>query len=50
MVPWLVEEIPTVENGGVVRGPDPITWKHHPEGLVWSDGTPVTSADVKFHL
>jgi peptide/nickel transport system substrate-binding protein len=28
-----------------VRGPDQITWKLKP-GLLWSDGTPVTSADV----
>ncbi len=47
MVPWLVDEIPTVENGGVAEDLTSITWKLS-EGLVWSDGTPVTSADVVF--
>ena len=47
MVPWLAESIPTVENGGVSEDLTSITWKLK-EGLVWSDGTPVTSADVVF--
>ena len=47
MVPYLAEEIPTVENGGVSEDLTSITWKLK-EGLLWSDGTPVTSADVKF--
>ncbi|AZQ66151.1 peptide ABC transporter substrate-binding protein [Silicimonas algicola] len=47
MLPWLVEEIPTVENGGVTEDLTQITWKITP-GLTWSDGTPFTSADVKF--
>jgi len=47
MVPWLVDEIPTVANGGVSEDLTSITWKLT-EGLLWSDGTPVTSADVKF--
>ncbi|WP_422372891.1 peptide ABC transporter substrate-binding protein [Hoeflea sp.] len=47
LVPWLVDEIPTVENGGVSEDLTSITWKLK-EGLLWSDGTPVTSADVKF--
>ncbi|MFZ3581329.1 peptide ABC transporter substrate-binding protein [Loktanella sp. DJP18] len=46
-VPWLVDEIPTVANGGVAEDLTSITWKLT-EGLLWSDGTPVTSADVKF--
>ncbi|SDZ27146.1 peptide/nickel transport system substrate-binding protein [Jannaschia faecimaris] len=45
--PWLAEEIPTVENGGVSEDLTQITWKLSP-GIVWSDGTPFTSADVKF--
>ncbi|PWJ21195.1 peptide ABC transporter substrate-binding protein [Jannaschia seohaensis] len=45
--PWLVDEIPTVENGGVTEDLTQITWKITP-GLVWSDGTPFTSEDVKF--
>ena len=47
MVPFLAQEIPTLENGGVSADLTSITWKLKP-GLVWSDGTPVTSNDVKF--
>jgi peptide/nickel transport system substrate-binding protein len=47
LVPYLAAEIPTVENGGVSADLTAITWKLK-EGLLWSDGTPVTSADVKF--
>jgi peptide/nickel transport system substrate-binding protein len=47
MVPWLVDEIPTVENGGVSEDLTSITWKLK-EGIVWSDGTPLTSEDVVF--
>ncbi|MBS0123922.1 peptide ABC transporter substrate-binding protein [Thetidibacter halocola] len=47
LVPWLVDEIPTVGNGGVSEDLKQITWKITP-GLLWSDGTPFTSADVKF--
>ncbi|MCF3596003.1 peptide ABC transporter substrate-binding protein [Rhodobacteraceae bacterium LMO-12] len=47
LVPYLAEEIPTVENGGVSEDLTMITWKLKP-GLKWSDGSPVTSADVKF--
>ena len=45
--PWLVDEIPTVENGGISEDLTQITWKIT-EGLTWSDGTPFTSEDVKF--
>lgn len=47
LVPWLVDEVPTVENGGVSEDLTSITWKITP-GIVWADGTPFTSADVKF--
>ncbi len=47
LVPWLAEEIPTLANGGVSEDLTTITWKLK-EGLVWSDGTPVTSADIVF--
>jgi len=47
MVPYLAAEIPTVANGGVSEDLTTITWKIK-EGLLWSDGTPFTSADVKF--
>ena len=47
LVAWLAEEIPTVENGGVAEDLMSITWTLR-EGLLWSDGTAVTSADVAF--
>ncbi|KMK67845.1 peptide ABC transporter substrate-binding protein [Puniceibacterium sp. IMCC21224] len=47
LVPFLAEEIPTVENGGVSEDLTSITWKIK-EGLLWSDGTPFTAEDVKF--
>ena len=47
MIPWLVEEIPTLENGGVSEDLTSITWKLK-EGILWSDGTPLTAADVVF--
>ena len=47
MVPVLVEEIPTVENGGVASDLRSITWKLTP-GIKWSDGTPLTAHDVVF--
>jgi peptide/nickel transport system substrate-binding protein len=47
LVPWLAESIPTLENGGVSADQTQITWVLK-EGLLWSDGSPVTSADVVF--
>ena len=47
LVPWLVDEIPTVANGGVSEDLTQITWKLTP-GILWSDGSPLTSEDVKF--
>lgn len=47
MVPYLAESVPTVENGGVSSDLQSITWTLK-EGIMWSDGSPVTSADVKF--
>ena len=47
MVPYLAKEIPTVANGGVSSDLKSITWKLK-DGIMWSDGSPVTSADVKF--
>ncbi|MCA9997182.1 MAG: peptide ABC transporter substrate-binding protein, partial [Anaerolineales bacterium] len=43
----LAEEVPTLENGGFAADLMSITWKLK-EGLLWSDGTPVTSADLVF--
>jgi peptide/nickel transport system substrate-binding protein len=50
IVPLLAASIPTVENGGVVLRPDggmDVTWTLKPN-ITWHDGTPHTSADVKF--
>ncbi len=47
LVPWLVDEVPTVGNGGVSADLTSITWKLSP-GVKWSDGSALTSADVKF--
>jgi peptide/nickel transport system substrate-binding protein len=47
ITPWLVDEIPTIDNGGIAEDLTSITWVLS-EGLVWSDGTPVTSADAVF--
>ena len=47
MVPYLAAEIPTIENGGVAADLTSITWKIA-DGMVWSDGSPVTAEDVKF--
>jgi len=47
LVPMLVTEIPTVENGGIAKDLLSITWKLKPD-VKWSDGTPFTSDDVVF--
>lgn len=47
MVPYLAAEIPTVANGGVSEDLTTITWTIA-DGMVWSDGSAVTSADVVF--
>ena len=46
-VPELAAEVPTAENGGVSEDGLTITWKLK-DCLYWSDGTPITSDDVKF--
>lgn len=47
MVAWLAREIPTLANGGVSADLKSITWQLR-DGLLWSDGSPVTSEDVRF--
>lgn len=47
LVAWLAERVPTLENGGVAPDLSAITWVLR-DGLTWSDGSPVTSADVRF--
>jgi peptide/nickel transport system substrate-binding protein len=45
--PRLVEEVPSVENGGISEDLTSITWKLKKD-LKWSDGTPVTADDAVF--
>ncbi len=47
MLPWLAEEIPTIDNGGINNDLSEIIWKLRSD-IVWSDGTPFTAADVVF--
>ncbi len=47
IVPRLAAEIPTAENGGLSEDMTTITWKLK-EGILWSDGTPLTVEDVIF--
>ncbi len=46
-IPELAVEIPSADNGGVSEDGLTITWKLQ-DCLFWSDGTPLTSEDVKF--
>jgi peptide/nickel transport system substrate-binding protein len=48
-VPWLAKSIPTVQNGKVrmVGTKMEVEWELQPD-LKWSDGQPVTSADIVF--
>ncbi|MEO1315714.1 MAG: peptide ABC transporter substrate-binding protein [Pseudomonadota bacterium] len=46
-VPRLVDEIPTVENGGISEDLTTITWTLK-DGIQWSDGTPLTAEDAVF--
>lgn len=49
--PELAEELPTLENGGVILDEEndtmQVTWKLRRD-VVWADGTPVTAEDVIF--
>ena len=50
IVPVLAAEVPTLANKGVILRPDggmDVIWKLRP-GVTWHDGTPHSSADVKF--
>lgn len=47
IVPALAAELPTVENGGISEDQTQITWTLL-EGVLWSDGTPLTADDVVF--
>lgn len=47
LVPALAAEVPTVENGGVSEDLMSITYKLK-DGVLWSDGTPLTADDFVF--
>ncbi|OCX64630.1 peptide ABC transporter [Thioclava sp. SK-1] len=47
IIPRLVTEIPSLENGGIAQDLTSITW-HITPGLKWSDGTPLTAEDAAF--
>jgi peptide/nickel transport system substrate-binding protein len=44
-VPILAKEIPSAANGELAPDGKSVTWKLK-DGVKWSDGTPMTSADV----
>ncbi len=46
-VPVLAKEVPTLQNGGLSKDGRTVTYHLRPD-VKWADGTPFTSADVKF--
>lgn len=46
-IPQLFSEIPSIENGGISEDGTTFTFKLK-EGLLWSDGDPLDSADFQF--
>ena len=49
LIPVLITEVPTVENGRLADDFTSVTFTLK-EGITWSDGTPLTSADLVFTL
>ena len=47
IIPNLATEVPTIENGGVSEDLTTVTVNLQ-EGLLWSDGEPVTADDIVF--
>jgi peptide/nickel transport system substrate-binding protein len=47
LVPTLVKEVPTIENGLLAEDLSSVTYNLL-EGVVWSDGEPFTARDVEF--
>ncbi|MBA2469456.1 MAG: twin-arginine translocation signal domain-containing protein, partial [Chloroflexia bacterium] len=47
IIPNLVTEVPSVENGMLAEDLSSVTFALQ-EGILWSDGTPLTSRDIQF--
>ncbi|HVL22977.1 MAG TPA: peptide ABC transporter substrate-binding protein [Thermomicrobiales bacterium] len=47
LIPVLVTDVPTVENGLLAEDLKSVTFKLK-EGIVWNDGEPLTAEDVRF--
>ncbi|WP_017299414.1 peptide ABC transporter substrate-binding protein [Nodosilinea nodulosa] len=47
LVPFLADEIPSAENGGVAADGTSVTWTLRPD-VTWTDGKPFTADDVVF--
>jgi peptide/nickel transport system substrate-binding protein len=47
LVPFLADEIPSQENGGIAADGTAVTWTLRPD-ITWADGTPFTADDVVF--
>ncbi|MGB3308546.1 MAG: peptide ABC transporter substrate-binding protein [Nodosilinea sp.] len=47
LVPFLADEIPSTENGGIAADGTSVTWTLRPD-VTWSDGEPFTADDVVF--
>lgn len=47
LIPFLAEEIPTLENGDIAADGKSVTWKLR-QDVKWSDGQPFTADDVLF--
>ncbi|TVQ06561.1 MAG: peptide ABC transporter substrate-binding protein [Leptolyngbya sp. DLM2.Bin27] len=47
LVPFLADEIPSLENGGVTEDGTSVTWTLRPD-VTWADGQPFTADDVVF--
>lgn len=47
LVPFLADDIPSLENGGLAADGTSVTWTLRPD-ITWADGEPFTAADVVF--
>ncbi|HET8627550.1 MAG TPA: peptide ABC transporter substrate-binding protein [Thermomicrobiales bacterium] len=47
LVPWLIDEVPSLANGGVAKDGMSVTYKLK-QGVKWSDGQPFSAGDVVF--